>query len=139
MTLLVRLYLRTAIAFLILGVLTGLHMSSARHLGAGGFHGPYIVAHAHVILIGFMLMLVMGVCLWKLPEPAAPARWAWLDPSVYTLLTVTTAARFTLEVVSGYRVSETTSVAIFVVSTLQTVAIVTFFVRLLPRIRSTAS
>ena len=64
---LARRYLRTAIAFLVLGVLTGLHMSSARHLSAGGFHASYIVAHTHVVLIGFVVMAVMALCLWKLP------------------------------------------------------------------------
>ena len=75
-----RYFLKTAIWFLVLGVLTGLHMSSAKHLDAGGMHWPYVVAHTHLILIGFFLMGTMGSAIWLLPSPPPGSRRACVRP-----------------------------------------------------------
>lgn len=96
-------YLRTALAFLVLGVLTGLHMATAHHFGLGEMHPYYVPAHTHVLLIGFLLMALMGVALWKLPAPArASAARERLARACYWALTLGTLLRYTAETTLGY-------------------------------------
>jgi heme/copper-type cytochrome/quinol oxidase subunit 1 len=100
---LARRYLKTAIAFGVIGILTGMHMSTAQHLGAGSMHRFYVSAHTHVMLVGFSLMGAFGVALWKLPEPRPgsfhrPA----LDRLAYWTITLGTLVRFVAECWIGY-------------------------------------
>ena len=122
-----RVYVKTALCFLLLGMLTGLHMSSAKHLAAGSMHPPYIVAHTHLLMIGFFLLTSMGVALWKLPEAPAGSRYkegvAWL---AFALLVPGSIARFVLEIWLGYYPAEhgePIPIAIFCVSCLQVGAV----------------
>jgi len=66
----VRRFLTTAITFLVIGLLLGLWMMGEREIG-GGMAGPYAVsAHTHAILVGFVMMMILGVALWLFPRPA---------------------------------------------------------------------
>lgn len=134
-----RVYIKTALVFLLLGVFTGLHISSAKHLAAGSTHPPYIVAHTHLLMIGFFLLTGMGIALWKLPEAPAGSRYkegiAWL---VFLLLVPGSVARFLLEIWIGYYPAahgEPIPIAIFAVSCLQVGALALFVWNLWPRIR----
>ena len=61
---LVRRFIKTGIAFLGLGVALGVYMLVRRELW-GVWPHPYLVsAHAHAILAGFVLYLILGVALW---------------------------------------------------------------------------
>lgn len=83
---LVRRYLRTAIAFLVLGLGIGIWMLVAREFGA--VQPPRIrSAHTHALLVGFVMLMITGVALWMFPRPrqddqvyrpglAAAAWWA---------------------------------------------------------------
>ena len=67
---LVRRYIKTAIGFLLIGLVTGGWMPARRELG-GVFPGAYTVsAHTHAILVGFVMMMILGVALWMFPRPA---------------------------------------------------------------------
>jgi heme/copper-type cytochrome/quinol oxidase subunit 1 len=67
---LARRYLKTAIAFLLFGVGLGLHMLAQREL-AGVWPTPWWTsAHTHAILVGFVMMMILGVALWMFPRPA---------------------------------------------------------------------
>jgi membrane associated rhomboid family serine protease len=67
---LVRRFLKTAIIFLVIGLLLGLWMMVERELG-GHVSGPYAVsAHTHAILVGFVMMMILGVALWLFPRPS---------------------------------------------------------------------
>src|SRR5690349_12543563 len=67
---LVRRYLKTAIGFLALGLTLGTWMMAEREL-TGRVPSPYIVsAHTHAILVGFVMMMILGVALWLFPRPA---------------------------------------------------------------------
>ena len=60
---LVRRYLKTAIAFLLLGIGLGLYMLARRELG-GVWPTPWwISAHTHAILVGFVLMMMLDTAL----------------------------------------------------------------------------
>ena len=71
---LVRRYLKTAIGFLAVGLLVGLWMIAGRELGgrwATLYTAPHAVsAHAHAILVGFVMLMIQGVALWLFPRPA---------------------------------------------------------------------
>ena len=69
MTSLVRRYLKTAIGFLALGLALGGWMMIRREL-SGMFPSPYVVsAHTHAILVGFVMLMILGVALWMFPRP----------------------------------------------------------------------
>ena len=69
MTPLVRRYVKTSFAFLAAGLLLGAWIIVSEFLL--GAHPPrlFITAHAHLLLVGFMLMIVMGVATWMFPRP----------------------------------------------------------------------
>jgi hypothetical protein len=65
---LVRRYLKTAIAFLTLGLSLGVWMLYAREFG--GWQPPRILsAHTHALLVGFVILMITGVALWMFPRP----------------------------------------------------------------------
>jgi hypothetical protein len=56
--------------FLVAGLLIGGYLLVRRELA--GLHAtPYeISAHTHLILVGFVMMMILGVALWLFPRPA---------------------------------------------------------------------
>ena len=95
---LVRRYLKTAIAFLGIGLALGGWMMIEREL-YGRFPSQYLIsAHTHAILVGFVMMMILGVALWLFPRPdKSDERY---NPRVaeiaYWLLAAGTAARMAL-------------------------------------------
>jgi cbb3-type cytochrome oxidase subunit 1 len=92
---LVRRFLKTAIGFLIFGVGLGVFMLARREL-AGVWATPWWTsAHTHAILVGFVMMMILGVALWMFPRPAKED--THFDPrlaeAAYWCLTVGTAGR----------------------------------------------
>jgi riboflavin transporter FmnP len=99
MHILVRLYLRTAFAFLALGLLTGLWLEFQLTTGGTISHGM-IVAHVHLLLVGFLVMMILGTALWLFPrsgrgQPIGP--YPNLVAFAYALLTAGTLARAVTE------------------------------------------
>jgi hypothetical protein len=95
MTPLVRLYIKTSFAFLLLGLVLGGYITVEVNLLGRAVAWQVITAHVHLVLVGFMLMLVFGVATWMFPRPARDGgRYrpglAWL---VYWLLTGSTLVR----------------------------------------------
>ncbi len=70
MTPLVRRYIKTSFVFLLAGLVLGGWIIAAEFLT--GRYPPrlFITAHVHLLLVGFMLMIVMGVATWMFPRPA---------------------------------------------------------------------
>jgi heme/copper-type cytochrome/quinol oxidase subunit 1 len=65
---LVRRFIKTGILFLAAGLALGAYMLVRREL-QGVWPHPYLVsAHAHAILSGFVLYLILGVALWLFPR-----------------------------------------------------------------------
>lgn len=65
---LVRRFIKTGIAFLAVGIGLGVYMLVRREIG-GVWPHPYLVsAHAHAIMAGFVLYLILGVALWLFPR-----------------------------------------------------------------------
>lgn len=102
---LVRRYIKTAFIFFLLGMLVGAVMSVSQGLLGRAVAPLLVVAHVHVLLVGFVLLLIIGVATWMFPRPAKEAtRYRpELAEAIYWILTLATALRFTAEVVAAYR------------------------------------
>jgi cbb3-type cytochrome oxidase subunit 1 len=100
---LVRRYIKTSFAFLGLGLLLGGWIIVAEFVLGALPPRLFITAHVHLLLVGFMLMVVMGVATWMFPRPAREdTRYRpGLAEAVYWITTVSTAVRAAAEVGAG--------------------------------------
>jgi hypothetical protein len=100
---LIRRYIKTSFVFLVLGLLLGAYLIVSEFVV--GVHPPrlFITAHVHLLLVGFMLTLVIGVATWMFPRPARDdARYRpELAEAVYWIMTVSTVARAVAEIGLG--------------------------------------
>src|SRR5213594_3420980 len=101
---LVRRYIKTGFLFLVAGLLLGGYVLVAEFVV--GRYPPrlFITAHVHLLLVGFMLMLVMGVATWMFPRPARDdTRYRpELAEAVYWLMTAATALRAAAEIAGSF-------------------------------------
>ena len=100
MTPLVRRYVKTSFVFLLAGLLIGAYMITAQFVFDTYPPRLFTTAHAHLLLVGFMLMMVMGVATWMFPRPARDdTRYRpELAEAVYWVMTAATALRALAEV-----------------------------------------
>jgi len=137
---LVRLYLRTALAFLVLGLAGGLWVEYRLTTGGAISHGM-IVAHVHLLLVGFLLMMVFGVAYWMFPRSA---RGQPIGPHptmiavTYVLLTAGTLLRAATEFLDLWLAAPAWGYARLAAATAQAAGIVVGIVALWGRIRGTA-
>jgi cbb3-type cytochrome oxidase subunit 1 len=100
---LVRRYIKTSFVFLLAGLLLGAWIIVGEFVV--GQYPPrlFITAHVHLLLVGFMLMMVMGVATWMFPRPAKDdtAYRPELAEAVYWVMTVTTGLRALAEILAG--------------------------------------
>ena len=99
MTPLVRRYIKTSFVFLVLGLVLGAYLIVAQ-FGIGAYPPRLVVtAHVHLLLVGFMLMIVMGVATWMFPRPSREdTRYRpELAEAVYWVMTLSTALRAAAE------------------------------------------
>ena len=66
---LVRRYIKTAILFLGVGLAIGGWMMVRRELWSMAPSSYMISAHTHAILVGFVMLMILGVALWLFPRP----------------------------------------------------------------------
>jgi hypothetical protein len=93
---LVRRFIKTGLGFLAAGLVLGAWMLVRREVW-GVWPHPYLVsAHAHAVLVGFVMFLILGVALWLFPRPEKEdARYRpGRVEAVYWILTASTLARF---------------------------------------------
>ena len=85
--------------FLVVGLLLGGYIVVAQFVANAYPPRLFITAHVHLLLVGFMLMIVMGVATWMFPRPARDdARYRpELAEAVYWIMTVATAVRAAAE------------------------------------------
>lgn len=101
---LVRRYIKTAFVFMLLAMLLGASMSVNQGFLGRSVPYPLVVAHAHGLLVGFVLMLIIGVATWMFPRPSREhTRYRpELAETVYWIMTLATALRFGGEVAGAY-------------------------------------
>jgi heme/copper-type cytochrome/quinol oxidase subunit 1 len=100
MTTLVRRYIKTSFVFLLWGLVLGGYLVIAQFWLDTYPPRLLTTTHAHLLLVGFVLMMVMGVATWMFPRPARDdTRYRpELAEAVYWLMTVATGLRALAEV-----------------------------------------
>jgi len=101
---LVRRFIKTGIGFLAVGLALGAYMLARREF-RGAWPNPYLVsAHAHAVLGGFVLYLILGVALWLFPRAEkGDTRYRPVRiEAAYWLLTLGTALRVGAEISRGW-------------------------------------
>ena len=141
MTSLVRRFLKTAILFLVAGLAIGGWMIVDREL-TGRLSSSYVTsAHTHAILVGFVMMMILGVALWMFPRPSkGDVRYSpRLAEAAYWMLTAGTAVRIVGELLHSLDDSTWLRYAIIVAGLAQIAGLLTFFATMWSRIRGVGS
>ena len=134
---LVRRYLKTSFVFLAAGLLLGAWIIVGEFLLGLSPPRLFITAHTHLLLVGFMLMIVMGVATWMFPRPARDDRRyrPELAEAVYWLMTVATCVRAIAEMLGGYSDSTALRVMIALGGLGQAGGVLLFVVNMWTRVR----
>lgn len=137
----VRYFIKTSILFLIVGILTGLYMSFSKYILHQGYSPEMASAHTHLILVGSVMMMIMGVALWFFPRPAKEDKRYNPDLILFTYwtMTISTALRFIFQILFSFSYLKWISVGVSIFSTFQIIAIALFFYSIWGRIRSVGS
>jgi hypothetical protein len=101
---LIRRYIKTSFAFLLAGLLLGGYIIVAEFLFRSFPPRLFITAHVHLLLVGFMLMMVMGVATWMFPRPARDDTHyrPELAEAVYWIMTLATVLRSAGEMLAPF-------------------------------------
>jgi len=134
---LVRRYIKTSLIFLITGLLLGGYLIVAEFVIGRYPPRPFVTAHVHLLLVGFMLMIVMGVATWMFPRPARDsARYhPGLAEAVYWVMTISTATRAAAELTVPFVASSSLRLAIAGEGLGQLVGAALFVVNMWSRVR----
>ena len=138
---LVRRYLKTGIIFLAIGLIIGGWMVVERELH-GQFASRYVIsAHTHAILVGFIMMMILGVALWLFPRPEKndPRYQPKLAEAAYWLLAIGTAVRLGGELARDSSRLPVLAWVIVISSLMQIAGIGVFFYTMWSRIRPAGS
>jgi heme/copper-type cytochrome/quinol oxidase subunit 1 len=137
----VRYFIKTSVAFLFVGILTGLYMSFAKYIYQSGYTQELISAHTHIILVGSVMMMIMGVALWFFPRPEKDDKRynPGLILIVYWLISISTGLRFVFQVLGSFYFIPWLNIVIPIFSSLQVFAMILFFYSIWGRIRAVGS
>jgi heme/copper-type cytochrome/quinol oxidase subunit 1 len=138
---LVRRYIKTAIVFLVVGLVIGGWMIVRRELW-GAYASPYETsAHTHAIFVGFVMMMILGVALWLFPRPEkSDTRYRpALAEAAYWLLTIGTAGRIAGELLRLTSAARWVRVMVVASGMLQILGVFVFFYTMWSRIRGVGS
>ena len=138
---LVRRYIKTAIAFLLVGLAIGTHILLRRELSLASTSPYEVSAHTHAILVGFVMMMILGVALWLFPREGRGEQK--YDPNLaaaaYWLITIGTAARIVGELAREHSTAMALRLTVVAGGLAQFLGIAVFFFTMWPRIRSAGS
>ncbi len=138
---LVRRFIKTAIVFLFAGLALGAWMLVRREIYDVRPSTYETSAHAHAILVGFVMMMILGVAVWMFPRAQKDdARYkpGWVR-AAWWLITVGTAARVAGEMARLKVASGALRWIIVASGIAQVLGIMTFFIAMWPRIRAAGS
>ena len=138
---LVRRFIKTGIGFLFLGLLVGAWLIVGRDL-LGIWPNPYLVsAHAHAVLVGFVMFLILGVALWLFPR--APKEDTRYRPeraeAAYWVLLIATGGRFVAEAARAWVVTPALGWIVVLGGFGQITGLALYFWTMWPRIRPVGS
>jgi hypothetical protein len=137
----VRYFIKTSLIFLAIGLISGIYMSFSKYVYQSGVSQEMISAHTHIILVGSVMMMIMGVALWFFPKPDKEDKKykPGLILFTYYLITSATALRFIFQVLASIFFSNWINYIVTITSTLQVIAFILFFYSMWGRIRSVGS
>lgn len=137
----VRYFVKTSIIFLALGILTGLYMTYTKYITGEGFSYDIQTAHTHIILVGSVMMMIMGVAIWFFPRPQKDDKRYNPDlvMVVYWLMASATFGRFVFQMLKGFFLIDLLNILIAATSFLQVAAMMLFFHQIWGRIRPLGS
>lgn len=137
----VRYFIKTSLSFLVVGLLAGLYMSLAQNVFGLAYGRELVSAHTHVILVGSVMMMIMGVALWFFPRPAPDD--TKYNPDLirltYWVMTVATGVRFVFQCAAAYIDLKEIRWLVAAASTFQVVGMALFFYSIWGRIRAVGS
>ena len=138
---LVRRYIKTSIVFLGVGLLLGGWMMGRRELADVAPSAYVVSAHTHAILVGFVMLMILGVALWMFPRPEkGDSRYRpRVAEAAYWLVTVGTALRVGGELARSVPGTGALRWAVLLSGVAQIAGIGLFFVNMWPRIRPLGS
>jgi heme/copper-type cytochrome/quinol oxidase subunit 1 len=116
-------------------------MSYTKYIDKTGYSVEILSAHTHIILVGSVMMMIMGVALWFFPRAEKTDKKYNPDLIlvVYWLMTISTLLRFIFQVIKGIHWSETFDYFIATTSALQVISMILFFYSIWGRIRPVGS
>ena len=138
---LVRRYVKTAIGFLLAGLAIGSWMVVRRELW-GRHPSPYETsAHTHALLVGFVMLMILGVALWLFPRPdREDARYRpALADAAYWLVALGTGGRVAGELARVEVTALWLRALVVACSLMQVAGIALFFHTMWGRIRGVGS
>ncbi|MEW5843779.1 MAG: cbb3-type cytochrome c oxidase subunit I [Bacteroidota bacterium] len=138
----VRYFVKTSIIFLLIGIITGLYLLIARYYFDSWPHPDLISAHTHIIIVGTVMMMIMGVALWFFPRPEKEDKLYKPDLilAVYFIITASTLIRFFSQVTSAFVLPSDLLKFLLTISAIgQVLGIIIFFISMWGRIRSVGS
>lgn len=137
----VRYFIKTSVIFLIIGILTGLYMAILKYILKQGYTQELISAHTHLILVGSVMMMIMGVALWFFPKAEKDDKKYNPDLILltYWLMTIGTSLRFVFQVTANFIYAEWIHYSIAGSSFIQVIAMSLFFYSMWGRIRPVGS
>ena len=138
---LVRRYIKTSFVFLLAGLLLGGHIIVGEFV-VGRFPSRLVItAHVHLLLVGFMLMIVMGVATWMFPRPGRDDSGyrPGLAEVVYWVMTIATAVRAAAEILGSVSSAPALRLLIAAGGLGQLVGSVLFVVNMWRRVRMPAA
>ncbi|KAF0149914.1 MAG: putative membrane protein [Ignavibacteria bacterium] len=138
----VRYFIKTSIIFLLIGIITGLYLLIARNYFNSWSHPDLVSAHTHIILVGSVMMMIMGVALWFFPRPEKDDKLYKPDLilATYFIITSSTLIRFFSQVISAFTLPNEFLKFLLTISAVgQVIGIIIFFISIWGRIRSVGS
>ncbi len=116
-------------------------MSFSKYIYQTGYSQELISAHTHLILVGSVMMMIMGVALWFFPRPEKDDKKYNPDLILitYWLITIATALRFVSQVIVSFYYISWVSTSIVIFSSFQVMAMILFFYSMWGRIRAVGS
>jgi len=113
----------------------------AKYFNLPGYNQETISAHTHLILIGSVMMIIMGVSVWFFPRPEKGD--TKYNPDlirfVYWMITVSTAIRFIFQMLYGFLFLQWFGYIITVASFFQILSFILLFYSIWNRIRPVGS
>jgi heme/copper-type cytochrome/quinol oxidase subunit 1 len=116
-------------------------MSFSKYFNNSGNSQELISAHTHIILVGSVMMMIMGVALWFFPRAEKDDKKYNPDLIliIYWLMAGATLLRYCFQVTASFVYLDWINKTIFFVSMLQVIAMLLFFYSMWGRIRAVGS